>query len=87
MLKKYNKIWNKASSSIKKGFDSESVHNEEYLKTKINSYDSKINRNFHDNGKHKEDYQFISLTDSVFNMGKIYYEQVFLEECKYIVKE
>ena len=25
--------------------------------------------------------------DSVFRMGKNYYSQVFLEECKYVVKE
>ena len=27
------------------------------------------------------------LIDSVFKMGKNYYPQVFLEECKYIVKK
>ena len=27
------------------------------------------------------------LIDSVYKMGKNYYPQVFLEECKYIVKE
>ena len=29
----------------------------------------------------------VVLTDSVFEMGKNYYPQVLLEECKYIVKE
>ena len=29
----------------------------------------------------------IKLIDSVFKMGKNYYPQVFLEECKYIVNE
>ena len=37
------------------------------------------------------DFQFIDLSlilvDSVFRTGKNYYHQVFLEECKYIVKE
>ena len=27
------------------------------------------------------------VLDSVFRMGKNYYSQVFLEECKYVVKE
>ena len=27
------------------------------------------------------------MIDSVFRMGKIYYPQVFLEECKCVVKE
>ena len=35
LLEKYNKIWKKVSNSIKKGFDSEPVYNEKYLKTKI----------------------------------------------------
>ena len=29
----------------------------------------------------------VVLIDSVFKMGKNYYPRVFLEECKYIVKE
>ena len=39
----------------------------------------------------KEGSQFISLSviliDSVFRTDKNYYPQVFLEECKYVVKE
>ena len=29
----------------------------------------------------------VILIDSAFSTGKIYYPQVFLEECKYVVKE
>ena len=32
-------------------------------------------------------YLSVVLIDSVFKMGKNYYTQVFLEECKYTVKE
>ena len=39
----------------------------------------------------KEDSQFICLSvvliDSVFRAGKNFYPQVFLQECKYIIKE
>ena len=39
----------------------------------------------------KEGYHYICLSavliGPVFKMVKIYYHQVFLEECKYIVKE
>ena len=31
--------------------------------------------------------QSVVLIDSVFKMGKSYYSQVLLKECKYIVKE
>ena len=34
LLKKYNTIWDKARIDIYKEFDSESVYNEEFLKTK-----------------------------------------------------
>ena len=42
MLEKYNEIWDKDSNAIKKGFNSKSVYNENYLRTKIKSYQGKI---------------------------------------------
>ena len=44
---RYNEIWDKVSNSMKKGFDSEPVYNEKYIKTKINSYEGKTNTSFH----------------------------------------
>ena len=77
------------------------MYNEKYLKAKIKSYNGKINTNFHNNQVFqnevsqnkipKESSQFICLSliliDSVFKTGKNYYPEVFLEECKYVVKE
>ena len=77
------------------------MYNEKYLKAKIKSYNGKINKNFHNNQVSqnevsqnkipKESSQFICLSliliDSVFKTGKNYYPEVFLEECKYVVKE
>ena len=91
LLEKYNNIWEKIKNSIKKEFDSEPVHNEKYLKAKTRSYNGKINTNFHSNKIPKKGSQCICLLviliDSVFRTDKNYYPQVFLEECKYIVKE
>ena len=42
--------------------ESEPVYNEKYIKTKIKSYNSKINTNFHDNGLPKEDSHCIWLS-------------------------
>ena len=42
LREKYNKIWDKVSCSIKKGFDVEPVCNEKYLKTETKSYEGKI---------------------------------------------
>ena len=82
-LEKHNDIWEKVESSLKKEFDSEPIHNEKYLK--------EINTNFHNNKIPKEGSQYICLSviliDSVFRKDKNYYPQVFLKECKYIVKE
>ena len=54
-------------------------------------YNRKINTHFHNNKIQKKGSQFISLSviliNSAFITGKNYYPQVFLEECKYVVKE
>ena len=42
LLEKYNTIWNKVSSYIKKKIDSELVYNKNYLKTKVKSHDDKV---------------------------------------------
>ena len=46
-LEKYHEIWDKACNIIKKGFYSDSVYSDKYLKTKIKSYEEKVNTNFH----------------------------------------
>ena len=53
-LLKNNKIWDKVSNGIKKGFDSEPVYNKKYLETKIKFYGCKMKPNFHDKGMQKE---------------------------------
>ena len=42
-LKKYSKIWDKVSSSVKKGFDSVLVCNVKHQTIKIKSHEGKIN--------------------------------------------
>ena len=91
LLEKYNKIWEKVRNNIKKEFDSESVCNEKYVKAKVKSFNERINTHFRNNKIPKEGFQFIWLSviliDSVFIIGKSYYPQVFLKECKYVGKE
>ena len=91
LLEKYNKIWEKVRNNIKKEFDSESVCNEKYVKAKVKSFNERINTHFHNNKIPKEGFQFIWLSviliDSVFIIGKSYYPQVLLKECKYVGKE
>ena len=91
LLEKYYKIWDIVSNTIKKGFSSEPVYNEKYLRTKMKSYEGKISTNFHWDKIPKEGSEYsclaVTLIDSVFRIGKNYYFHAFLEECKYVVKE
>ena len=76
LLEKYNEIWEKVKNSLKKNFDSKPTYNESYLKTKIKSYNGKINTNSHSNEITKES-QYICLSvillDSIFRTGQNYY--------------
>ena len=87
LLEKYNEIWEKAKDSLKREFDSKPVYNKKYLKAKIKSYFGKSTQN----NKIPKASQYVCLSiislDSVFRAGKNYYPQVYLEECKYVVKE
>ena len=89
LLQKCNKIWNKVSNSIKNY--NGVVHSEKYLKTRTKSYEGKITTNFHYDETTKRGSHCICLSaiqiDSAFKMGKNYYPQVILDECKYIVQE
>ena len=46
LLEKHNKIWDKVSNSMKKGFDSKPVYSEKHIKTKTISNERKISINF-----------------------------------------
>ena len=60
------------------------------MRTTIKSYNGKINTNFQNNKILKENNSFICQSvisiDSIFRTGKNYL-QLFLEECKYVIKE
>ena len=90
-LKEYSKVWGKIRDLIGKKFDSEPVYGDKYIKTKIKSYNNDIRTKFHGEVNStkvpKESctykcYSLISL-DSVIQMGKKYFPQTLLEECKY----
>ena len=74
LLEKFNEIWSNVSHTIKKGFNSEPAYNEKYLKTKIKSYEGKVNTNFHNDKIPKNDshciYLSVVLHYSVFKVGK-----------------
>ena len=92
ILKIYLKIWNKTKNLIKKELNSEPVYNDKYIKTKIKIYNDKVYTNFQHN-KIPKDNEYcaclsVILLDFVFvHSNKEYYPQIFLEECKYAIKD
>ena len=82
LLERYNEIWDKVKNIVKKESFSEQLYNEKYLKAKLKSFNGKINTSFHN-----EFCISVILSDFVFRIAKNYYPQVFLEVCKYVVKE
>ena len=87
LLEKYNKVWEKVKSSLKKEFDSEPVCNGKYLNVKIKSYKQKINTNIFNNKIPKEGSQSVILIDPVFKTGKKCYPQVFLNNINMLLKK
>ena len=65
------------SAILLKRFDKKPVYNEEYLRTKIKSYEGKLGTNFHEDKMPKEGSQYIYLsvilTGSVFGTRNSYY--------------
>ena len=82
----------KSDQHHQKIIDSEPACNQKYVRTKITFYERKISINFHNDKIPKEGSQYtylsVILTNSVYTtVYKKYYSQMFLEECKYVVKE
>ena len=90
LLEKYNAIWDKVSSDIKKEFDSEPVYYKKFLKTKIESHGDELT-DFYDREIPKVDSNHTCLAvislDSALNKERNYYPQVFLKKCNYIEKK
>ena len=90
LFKKYCKIWKTIRSLLGIKFDSEPINGDtdSYIKTKVKMYD---NTNLQGKEVPKVDASDKCLSliklDSVVKVGKKYYPQVFLEECKYVKRK
>ena len=70
LLKKYNETWDKISNLSKIEFNSEPVHNDKCIKTKMKICNNRINTNLHGN-KTPENNEYctclsVILLDSIF---------------------
>ena len=87
LLKKYNSIWNKVSPGIKKEFDSETVYNKFFFKTKIKYHGDEVTDFYHKEipTVHSNHTCLVVISlDFALKKDESYYPQVFLKECKYI---
>ena len=81
LLETCNTIWDKVSTDMKKGFDSEPVQNKKFLKTKIKSYGDEVtdfsNKEIPKVDSSRTRLAVISL-DSALKKDENYYLQVLL---------
>ena len=88
---KYEQIWGLIKNKLGIKFHSEPVYDKKYLKTKVREYDGVIKTNFLGNDVPNENMHYTCIAcitiDSVMNMDKKNYPQVYLEECKYKIKK
>ena len=85
-----NKIWDKIKEKLNIKFHRKPVYGETYMKVKVREFDDKIKTNFLGDGVPKENRHYTCIAciaiDSVMKTDKKNYPQVYLEECKYRVK-
>ena len=88
--KKYEEIWNVIKNKLGIKFHSEPIYDQTYIKAKVREFDGVIKTNFLGNGVPKENMHYTCIAcitiDSVMKMNKKNYPQVYLEECRYRVK-
>ena len=87
---KYSEIWNKIKKSVNTRFHSQPIYDDKHIKTKAKTFSSMINTLFSGNEIPKERNHYICIAaifiDSVLKVDKKTYPQVYLEQCKYILK-
>ena len=87
---KYEDIWYVTENKLGIKYNRKPVYHKTYLKAKVREFDSKIKTNVLGNGVPKETIRYTCIVcitiDSVIRIDKKNYPQVYLEECKYRVK-
>ena len=87
---KYTEIWNKIKKSLNTRFHSEPIYYDKYIKTKVKTFSSMINKLFSKNEIPEERNHYIGIAvnciDSVLRIEKKNYPQVYLEQYKYKIK-
>ena len=90
VLDKYNEILDKIKETLNIKFHSMPVYDEKYIKSKVREFNGAIKTNFVGDKIPNESMHYTCIAwitiDSVMTMEKKNYLQVYLEECKHIMK-
>ena len=90
VLDKYNEIWDKIKETLSIKFHSMPVYDEKYIKAKVREFNGVIKTNFLGDKIPRESMHYTCIVcitiDSVLTMEKKNYRQVYLEQCKYRMK-
>ena len=88
---KYEDIWDVIKNKLNIKFHSQPIYENEYLKAKVREFNGNIKTNvLGDNVLEENTYYtcIVCITlDSVLKMNKKNHPQIYLEECKYKVKQ
>ena len=88
---KYAGIWNKIKKLLNVKFNSQPIHDDKYIKTKVKTIGETINTLFSNNRVPKERSHYICIAticvDSVLKIKGRNDPQVYLEQCKYKEKQ
>ena len=88
---KYEKIWDVIKNKLNIKFHSQLIYENKYLKANVREFNGNIKTNFLCNNVPEENTYYTCIAcitlDSALKMNKKNYPQVYLEECKYKVKQ
>ena len=87
---KYDKIWGVIKDKLGINFHSKPVYEYRYLKAKVREFDGVIKANFWGNDMPKENMHYTCIAgitiDSLLRIDKNIHPQIYLEDCKYRLK-
>ena len=86
-VEKCKLVWDRAEQQIFQRLTKDPANKDRYVYGKLKTWKEKITTNFHGKSVPHEkrcEATAILKIDSVYNQGKIFYPQAYLEECKYI---
>ena len=90
VLDKYNEIWDKIKKKLSIKLHSMPVYDEKYIKAKVREFNGVIKTNFSGDKMRKESMHYTCIAcitvDSVMRMENKNYPKIYLEECKYKMK-